>query len=73
MCDVYVPSGSWWHALPGKFQKLDAKIASEAIFRQKQRRSSSTVGYMARGVLYPIFGCPCMLYLTKPADITTTL
>ena len=40
------------------------EIASEAILGQKQSRSS----YMARGVLHPIFGCPCMRFV-KPADV----
>ena len=33
-----------------------SEIASEAIWRQKQRRNS----YMDRGILHPIFGCPCV-------------
>ena len=41
-----------------------SEIASEAILGQKQHRSSS-VRYMAHGVLYPIFGCPCMHLLSQ--------
>ena len=41
-----------------------SKIASEAILGQKQSRSSRAC-YMARGVLYPIFGCPCMHLLSQ--------
>ena len=33
-----------------------SEIASEAIFGQKQSRSS----YMAHRAFHPIFGCPCM-------------
>ena len=40
-----------------------SEITSEAILGQKQSRSSS-VRYMACGVLYPIFGCPCMYLLS---------
>ena len=39
-----------------------SEIASEAILAQKQSGSS----YMARGVLHPIFGCPCIF--AKPVD-----
>ena len=36
-------------------------IASEAILGQKQSRSS----YTGRGVLHPIFGCPCVHFLSQ--------
>ena len=39
-------------------------MASEAILGQKQ--SGTTCSYMARGVLHPIFGCPCIF--AKPVD-----
>ena len=38
-----------------------SEIASEAILGQKQSCSS----HMARGVLYPIFGCPRMHLLCQ--------
>ena len=44
---------------PRKFKC--SEIASEAILGQKQSRS----GYMARGVLHPNFGCPCMHLLSQ--------
>ena len=47
--------GVWGHAPPGNFLEIRcSEIASVAMLRQKQRRSS----YMARGVLHLIFGCP---------------
>ena len=42
-----------------------SEIASEAILGQELSRSSS-VRYVARGVLYPMFGCPCMHLLSQP-------
>ena len=44
------------------------EIASDAILGQKQHRSSS-VRYMARGVLYPINFWLSMYAFAKPADI----
>ena len=41
-----------------------SEIASEAILGQQQSRSSS-IRYMARRVLYSIFGCPCMHLLSQ--------
>ena len=38
-----------------------SEVASEAILGQKESRSS----YTARGVLHPIFGCPCMHLLSQ--------
>ena len=52
------------HAYPRKVLKIRcSEIASEAIFGQKQSHSSS-VCYMARGVLYQILAVHA-----KPADI----
>ena len=45
------------------FRNQMFEIASEAIFGQKQSCSGS-VRHMARGVLYPIFGCLCMHLLS---------
>ena len=54
--------GGWGHAPPGNFFKIGcSEIASEAILGQKQSRSSC----VARGVLHPIFGCPCMHLLSQ--------
>ena len=71
MSDLYVhmqpykTRGAWGHAPPRKFLEIRrTEIASWAILGQKQSRSS----YMARGVLHPIFGCPCM-HFVKPADV----
>ena len=48
--------------LPRTFLEIRcSEIASEAILGQKQSRSS----YMARGVLHPIIGCPCMYLLSQ--------
>ena len=48
---------------PIKFLEIKcSEIASEAILGQKQSGSS----YMARRVLHPIFGCPCIF--AKPVD-----
>ena len=44
------------------------EIASEAILGQKHSHTS----YLARGVLHPIFSCPCMYAFTKPADFEFT-
>ena len=41
-----------------------SEIASGAIFGTKESRSSS-ITYMACGVLYPIIGCPCMHLLSQ--------
>ena len=42
-----------------------SEIASEDIFWDREKQScSSSVRHMARGVLYPIFGCPCMHLLS---------
>ena len=47
---------------PRKFLEIRcSEIASEAILGQKQSRSS----YTARGVLHPIFGCPCVHLLSQ--------
>ena len=43
-----------------------SEISSETILGQKQSYQDS---YMTCGVLHPIFGCPCMHLLHKPADI----
>ena len=51
---------------PRKFFEIGcSEISSEAILGQKQSRSSC----MARGVLHPIFGCPCMHSLSQLADL----
>ena len=49
---------------PRKFLEIRcSEIASQAILGQKHSHTS----YLTRGVLHPIFSCPCM-HFTKPAD-----
>ena len=36
-----------------------------SLWQRKQSRSSSLIRYMTGGVLYPIFGCPCMHLLSQ--------
>ena len=68
MSDVYVcmyNQGGLGACFPRKFLEIrGSEIASEAILGQKQSRSSS-IRYMARRVLYLIFGCPCMHLLSQ--------
>ena len=50
---------------PKKFLETKcSEIVSETIWGQGQSRSSS-VCYMAWGLLYQIFGCPCMHVLSQ--------
>jgi len=49
-------------AIPGNFMGIRcSEIVPQNIFGQKQSHS----GYMAFGVLYPIFGCPYMYLLSQ--------